>query len=110
MSPGIVQRMAVAITLMGMLLLSVGAGVSPAQHAAHACCMHMSMPCGSANASCCVADSQTPPATTPVLPGITAPDAAQEFLSAGGATSRQATIVAVVPSQSPPPGIFILRI
>jgi hypothetical protein len=109
---GIGQRTAVAITLIGVLLLSVGTCVLPAQRAAHSCCMHMSMPCESLQASCCVAAPQSPPAAvTPLFTGLTQADVAQNFHLAGDASNpREALIAAVLPSQSPPPGNFILRI
>jgi hypothetical protein len=104
------QRMAVAITIMGMLLLSVGTCVIPAQSATHSCCAHMSMPC-EGKADCCKVIPQVPPATvTPLFSGFASISVTADFFSvASGAASHEAATV-VVPSTSPPPGIFILRI
>lgn len=112
MLQGVGRRTAVAITLMGVLLLSVGTCVAPAQPAAHNCCMHMSMPCNGTKASCCIVRPQAPPATvTPIFAGFASMDVVQEYLPArASSTSRETVIAAVIPSQSPPPGIFILRI
>jgi hypothetical protein len=109
---GISQRTAVAITLLGVLLLSVGTCVLPTQQATHRCCMQMSMPCESVNASCCTARPQVPPATvTPAFAGFASLDVAAEFLPANDSSlSREVVIALVAPSQSPPPGISILRI
>jgi hypothetical protein len=105
------QRTAVAITLVGVLLLSVGTCVVPAQPAAKSCCMHMSMPC-EGKADCCKVSPQIPlAAVTPLFSGSASMTVTEDFLSAAmGPASRQAAIVPVAPSQSSPPGIFILRI
>jgi hypothetical protein len=109
---GIGQRTAVAITLLGVLLLSVGTCVLPAQPATHSCCMHMSMPCKSLNANCCAAGPQVPPATvTPIVTGFASMDVAQEFLPASARSiSREAVSARLVTPQAPPAGNFILRI
>jgi hypothetical protein len=109
---GLNQRTAVAIVLMGVLLFSVGTCVLPAQHAAHSCCMHMSMPCGSSARTCCAAGPQIPPAVvTPAVSGIAVTAVAEAFLPASvGSVSHDVVTAAVIPSQSPPPGNFILRI
>lgn len=108
---GITHRTAVAITLVGVLLLSVGTCVVPAQSVTHSCCMHMSMPC-QGKADCCKAVPQVPPATvTPMFAGFVSTDVAEDFFTASdGFTSRATAITPVLPSLSPPPGIFILRI
>jgi len=97
---------------LGVLLLTVGTCVLPAQPATHPCCMHMSMPCESLNASCCTVRPQIPPATiNPVAAGVAPMDIAEDFLPATLNSLARASIVAAVqPAQSPPPGIFILRI
>jgi hypothetical protein len=112
MLTGTTQRTAVAIALMGVLLLTVGACVLPAQHATHSCCMHMSMPCGSVNANCCVAVPHAPSAmVTQAFHGQASVEVAQDFFSADIFDASQlAVTAAVVPPQSPPPGNFILRI
>lgn len=114
MLPGVGQRTAVAITLLGVLLLSVGTGVlpTPAQQATHRCCTHMSMSCSGGKADCCKVSPQTPPATViPVFPGLASMDAAQEFVPASGnSLSGEILAAPFAPSQSPPPGNFILRI
>jgi hypothetical protein len=109
---GVNQRTAIAITLMGVLLLSIGTCVIPAQSAAHSCCSHMGMPCPSVNAGCCAASPGTPTAVvTPAFPGLAPIDIAADFLPAGDSSvSRDAMIASILPSQSPPPGIYILRI
>jgi len=109
---GLSQRTAIAVALMGVLLFSVGACVLPAQHATHSCCQYMSMPCAPANASCCTAGPQTPPAVvTATFSGTTQMAAAHVTLLAGDRSiSRVGVIATVLPSQSPPPGIFNLRI
>jgi hypothetical protein len=108
---GIGQRTAVAITLIGVLLLSFGTCVVPAQQVTHSCCMHMSMPC-KGNADCCKVSPQVPPATvTPVFAGLASMDVAGDSPSLGhSSTLRTAVITSSLPSQSPPPGIFSLRI
>ena len=112
MLPGVGQRTAVVITLIGVLLLSVGTCILPAQQATHRCCMHMSMPCGGVKADCCKASPQTPPATViPIFRNLASMDAAQEFVPASGnSLSRETLTAPVIHSQSPPPGNFILRI
>ena len=109
---GISQRTAVAVALMGVLLFSVGTCVLPAQHATHSCCSQMSMPCAPANASCCAASPQVPPAVvTATFSGATQMAATQVSLpSSDSSVSCVGVIAAVLPSQSPPPGIFNLRI
>jgi hypothetical protein len=112
MFSGAGQRTAVAITLLGVLLLSVGTCVLPAQQATHRCCMHMSMSCSGVKADCCKVSPQTPPATvTPVFSGLASMDAAQEFVPASGNSLAGETLTApFAPSQSSPPSNFILRI
>ncbi|MGA1982786.1 MAG: hypothetical protein ABSG84_09930 [Acidobacteriaceae bacterium] len=107
---GITRRTAVAITLIGVFLLSVGTCVVPAQSTTHRCCMHMSMPC-EGKADCCKVIPQTPPATvTPLFSGFASINVTEDFLSAAsGSAARNTAIAPVVPSQSPP-GTFILRI
>jgi hypothetical protein len=109
---GVGQRTAVIITLIGVLLLSGGTCILPAQQATHRCCMDMSKSCGGVKADCCKASPQTPPATvTPVFPGLASMDAAREFVpSNGDSLSREILTAPVAPSQSPPSGNFILRI
>lgn len=111
---GLSQRTAVALALMGVLLISAGTCVLPAQQATHRCCqhMHMSMPCVPSNASCCTASPQTPPAlVTPAFAGHDAVVIVQGFVSAGQRLiSRTDNVVAAPPEQSPPLGIFNLRI
>jgi hypothetical protein len=108
---GIGQRTAVAITLIGVLLLSFGTCMVPAQQVTHSCCMHMSMPCNG-KADCCKVRPQIPPATvTPVFAGFASMDVAENLHSLGDrSTLRTAVIASSLPSQSPPPGIFSLRI
>jgi hypothetical protein len=108
---GISQRTAIAITLMGVLLLSVGTCVVPAQPATHRCCMHMSMPCED-KADCCKVSPQIPPATvTPLFSGFASINVTEGFLAARDSSMSRGDVIApVVPSQSPPPGVFILRI
>ena len=109
---GISQRTAVAVALMGVLLFSVGTCVLPAQHATHSCCSQMSMPCAPAKTNCCTASPQAPPAVvTAVFSGFTQMAATLVSLPASDSSvSRVGAIAAVLPSQSPPPGIFNLRI
>ena len=109
---GISQRTAVAVALMGVLLLSVGTCVLPAQRAGHSCCQQMSMPCAPANASCCAARPQVPPAVvTATFSGTTQMAATMVSLPASDSyVSCMGMIAAVLPYQSPPPGIFNLRI
>jgi hypothetical protein len=108
---GISQRTGVAITLMGVLLLSVGTCVVPA-HATHECCMHMGMACNGVKADCCEASPKIPPATvTPLFAGLASTDMAEVFLSTNNRlTLRGVAIAPALPAQSPPPGIFSLRI
>src|SRR5579859_3890332 len=105
------RRTAVAIALMGVLLLSVGTCVLPAQAATHGCCMHMTMPC-EPGANCCVAAPHTPPAmVTPAFHGVAAVEAVRGVVAAGdGAISRDVAAAVVLPAQASPPGNFILRI
>ena len=109
---GLSLRTAVAVALMGVLLFSVGTCVLPGQHATHSCCQHMSMPCAPANASCCAARPQAPPAVvTATYSGITQMAATQVSLPASvGSVSRVDLMAVALPSQAPPPGIFNLRI
>jgi len=107
---GITSRTAVAISLMAILVLSVGTCVVPARATTHSCCMHMNMPC-EGKADCCKASPQVPPASvTPLFAGFASMDVAEDFLSANNSWTREAAIAQIVPSQSPPPGIFSLRI
>ena len=108
----ITARASVAIILMGVMLLSCGLCVFPAQHAAaHSCCLHMSVPCQSSRAGCCASAPQAPAAAvTAAFTGLTPIDVAQRFLFAmDHSASRDAVLTAVNPSQSPP-GAFSLRI
>lgn len=97
---------------MDVLLFSFGTCVLPAQHATHSCCQHMSMPCAPANASCCAASPQVPPAVvTATFSGTTQMAATQVSLPGrDNIVTRMGVIAVVLPSQSPPPGIFNLRI
>lgn len=108
---GITRRTTVAITLIGVLLLSFGTCVVPAQSTTHRCCMHMSMPC-EGKADCCKVTPQIPPATvTPLFSGFASIDVTEDFLAAAsGSAAREPVIALVIPSQSSPPGNFILRI
>jgi len=109
---GFSQRIAVTVALMGVLLFSVGTCVLPAQHATHSCCQHMSMPCAPARANCCTTSPQVPSAVvTATFSGTTQMAAMQVTLPASdNSVSRMGVIAAALPSQSPPPGIFNLRI
>lgn len=110
---GIGQRTAVAITLIGVVLLLSGTSLLPAsQTASHSCCLRMSMPCERSQASCCTVAPQVPPATvSQVFPGLASVEVVQSFaLAIDRPDSRDAAATAVVPSQSPPPGAFSLRI
>jgi hypothetical protein len=109
---GLSQRTAVAVALVGVLLFLVGTCVLPAQHARHSCCSQMDIPCAPANASCCAASPQAPPAVvTSMFSGTTRMAAAQVSLPASDSSVPHVVMIAVVlPSQSPPPGIFNLRI
>jgi hypothetical protein len=109
---GISQRTAVAITLMGVLLLSVGTCLVPAQHATHGCCMHVGMRCPGDKADCCKAGPPVPLATvTPLFAGFASTDMAEVFLSANNSfTLRGVAIAPAIPAQSPPAGTFSLRI
>jgi hypothetical protein len=107
------QRTMVAITLIGVVLLSSGMCMLPASHsAAHSCCLHMGMPCDSSHASCCAVDPQIPPAAvTPAFLGVASMDTVQGFpLAMDRPASRGAATTTVTPSQSPPSGAFRLRI
>jgi hypothetical protein len=107
---GTFSRTAVAISLIAVLLLSVGTCVVPAHAATHICCMHMSVPC-EGKADCCKASPLVPPATvTPLFAGLASMDLAEVFLSANHSSTRETAIARIVPSQSPPPGFFSLRI
>jgi hypothetical protein len=109
---GINQRTAVAIALMGVLLFSIGTCVLPAQQAAHSCCMHMSMPCGTSARTCCTTSPQIPPAVvTRADTGIAPVVATLAFPPASVMPElHYAATVAVIPPKSSPPGGFILRI
>ncbi|MDR3745272.1 MAG: hypothetical protein P4K80_03980 [Acidobacteriaceae bacterium] len=111
---GLSQRITVALALMGVLLLSVGTCMLPAQQATHCCCqhMHMSMPCAPTSANCCAASPQTPPAmVTPEFAGLDAAIVTQVFAPAGQwSASRADDGVAALATHSPPLGIFNLRI
>jgi hypothetical protein len=109
---GFGQRAAVAITLMGVLLLSVGVCVLPAQHAAHGCCSHMGVPCESLNANCCAAGPQIPAAVvSPVFAGLASIDLAPVFQPAiDRSLPNELVIARIAPSLSPPTVIFSLRI
>lgn len=109
---GLGQRTAVAVALMGVLLLSVGTCVLPAQRAAHSCCQHMGMPCVPAKASCCTASPQAPVAViTTTLSGSAQMAIVQVSLQAGdNSVTGMFMSAAALPSQSPPPGIFNLRL
>jgi len=109
---GFGQKSAVAITLIGVLLVSVGVCLLPAQHPTHSCCSHMSMPCDALNASCCAASPHVPLASvTPVFRGLTSMAVAQAYLpSHHSSMPRVVAIAPVAPSQSPPPGLLSLRI
>jgi hypothetical protein len=106
------KRIAVAITLIGALLPLAGSCSLPAQHAARSCCMHMGMPCHSLDASCCVAAPQNSQASvTPLFAGLGQANVVHRFQAECDVFHSRSTFVATVPpSQSPPPGIFILRI
>jgi hypothetical protein len=106
------QRTAVAIALMSVLLFSVGTCVLPAQPATHGCCSHMSMPGMPLKSTCCTASPRIPPAVT-TAPYRSAPALAitqQAIPAPDHLASRESVIAAVIPSHSPPPGNFILRI
>ena len=109
---GITLRASLAILLMGVVVLSSGICVFPAQHAAaHSCCRHMSMPCQSSQAGCCTSAPQVPSAAvTSAFTGLAPIDVAQRLFSAmDHSVARRAEMTAVHPSQSPP-GAFSLRI
>ena len=107
---GLTRRTAVAIALMGVLLLSVGTCVAPAQ-TTHNCCMHMTMPCES-KVKCCMAAPQAPPAmVTSAFHGVVVIEMLRGVVAPGDETiSRDVVSVAVLPPQGSPPGNFILRI
>jgi hypothetical protein len=107
----VTRRVAVAIALMSVLLLSSGACLLPAQQATHSCCMHMSMPCES-KASCCVVTPPAPQAmVTASFHGLAVVRVEQALMVPGDdLRSRGAPTAAVLPPQSPPPGNFNLRI
>ncbi|HEY4379943.1 MAG TPA: hypothetical protein VGN01_06320 [Acidobacteriaceae bacterium] len=109
---GLHQRIAVGLALMGVLLLSVGACVLPAQAATQACCMQMSMPCAPSAHSCCAAGPEVPAAVVqPAVRGVAVTAVVHWSLPVGaGTVSRDGAMAAVVPTQASPPGNFILRI
>jgi hypothetical protein len=113
MMRGINQRTAVAITLIGVVMLLSGMSLLPASPTAtHSCCLRMNMACESSQASCCTAGPQVPPASvTPAFLGMASVEVVQSFtLAIDRPDSRDAAATAVVPFQSPPPGAFSLRI
>jgi hypothetical protein len=70
----------------------------------------MIMPC-EGKADCCKISPQVPSATVkPLFSGLAPMSVTEDFLSASPASKRAASIAPVLPSQSPPPGIFSLRI
>lgn len=108
---GLHQRTAVAIALMGVLLFSVATCVLPAQQATHSCCLHMSMPCGPSAHSCCTVAPGVPPAVVqPAVRGVAVTAVVEWVLPVSVGEMTHDRIAAVVPSQSSPPGNFILRI
>src|ERR1700744_30174 len=103
MSHGITQRTAIAITLMGVLLLAFGTCVVPATPATHRCCKHMSMPCHG-KADCCKVNPQIPATGTPFFSGHAGANVSEDFFSsASDAALRGQAISPVVASQSSPP-------
>jgi hypothetical protein len=108
---GLHQRTAVAIALMGVLLFSVGTCVIPAQPATHSCCLQMSMPCGPSAHSCCTAAPGVPVAVVqPAVRGVAVTAVVQWVLPVSVTVLSHDGMATVVPSQSSPPGNFILRI
>ena len=108
---GLHQRMAVAIALMGVLLFSVGTCVLPAQQSTHSCCMHMSMPCGPSAQSCCTAAPVVPAAVVqPAVRGLAVTAVVEWVLPVSVGGLLHDGMAQAVPSQSSPPGNFILRI
>jgi hypothetical protein len=109
---GVYKRAAVAIVLMGSLLAPFGTCLQPAHKAAHSCCAPASRSSQSVRTNCCAASVPLPAVVVaPNLPGSAPMTVAQEFISLDEFSSRsEFPRFAVIPSHSPPPGAFILRI
>ena len=106
------MRTAVAVVLMGVLLFPVLTCMTPVQPVVHSCCLHMSMPGSDSARTCCTTNPQTPPAVvTPARSEMSGAFVTQGFVSGiQGEVPRESAIASLVPSQSPSPGTFILRI
>jgi len=112
MRSGVFQRAAVAILLMGTLLVPMGICLQRTQNTAHSCCSHPSEPAKTAQKNCCIASAPLPAVVvTPDLPDAASIMVAQEFVSSDEPSfSSEFQRLSVIPPQSPPTGAFILRI
>jgi hypothetical protein len=112
MLSGVYKRAAVAIVLMSSLLAPFGTCLQPAHKTAHSCCAPASESGKTAQTNCCTASAPLPAVVVATnLPGSAPMTVAQEFISLDEFSSRsEFPRFAVIPSHSPPPGAFILRI
>jgi len=116
MLKGVFQRAAVAILVMGSLVVPSGICLQQthkATHkAAHSCCLPASESGKSATTNCCLAHATLPAiVVVSLLPNAVPPVAAHPFVAAISTSSSGAlAALALVPPKSPPTGAFSLRI
>src|SRR5271157_3634480 len=108
MSRGVFQRAAVAIVLMGSLLMPSGNCLQPTHKAAHSCCLHASKSHQSVGTNCCTASAPLPAvAVAPNLPGSAPLTVVRVFVSLDeSASSSEFSVLSVIPPHSPPAGAF----
>jgi len=106
------QRAAMAILLVGMMIAPLGICLQRTHKGAHSCCMQQSGASHSLRADCCFVRGQLPATlVAPTLPGTSASQVVHEYAACVGATAMdEHSAVEASPPLSRPIGAFILRI
>jgi hypothetical protein len=113
---GVFQRGAMAILLVGALVMPSGICQPPTHNAmgktAHSCCPAATEPGTSLTTDCCIARATLPAlVVAPELPGSAAVAVTREFVASNGISlPGRFSTPAIIPPQSPPTGASILRI
>jgi hypothetical protein len=106
------QRAAMAILLVGMMIAPLGICLQRTHKGAHSCCMRQSQSSHSLRTNCCAVRAQLPATlVAPTLPGASSSQVVHEYAACVEVTAMdEYSAVEVSPPQSPPIGAFILRI
>jgi hypothetical protein len=109
---GVFRRAAVAILLMGTMLAPIGTCLQRTHKSAHSCCAPAPESDKAFQSNCCTVRTPLPAVVVaPSLPPSSPLAVTTEYIASGANSAPSAfSGSALTLPQSPPPGIFILRI